>query len=151
MQTRFDHISDDDVLAAYQSATTYGFNVLPYELWQEGDLEKIGRLVLNMYYWKSWIGPPVTFFDESGLNYDGHHRVRACKYIARRLGFQIHIPVRYDPIMREPDGVRNKAPCLPSAATEVKQMKNDKDYRAPCSQDCICGSSPPSVGDTICQ
>jgi hypothetical protein len=50
-----------------------------------------------MDYWKTWIGLPVTFFKDDGSGYDGNHRVRAVKYLARQRNLQLQIPVRYVP------------------------------------------------------
>lgn len=90
MRTRFDSISDDDIDRAVAL-------VLPHERYpeRESDLRRIAHLVWWMHYWKSWLGPPVTYFSDT--DFDGHHRTRAAKYIAKRFQFQIQIPVRYAP------------------------------------------------------
>lgn len=139
MNTRFDHFSDDDIHAFSQESSKNEAWKSLTEMRSESDIEKIGRLAAIMYYWRSWIGPPVTFFDESGLNFDGHHRVRACKFIARRLGMQIHIPVRYDPIMTE---------IAAETALEVKQMQHDNKASGSDRDHCSGGTG---VSESLCK
>lgn len=90
MQTRFDGISDDKIEHAVAL-------VRPEDRYndQQSDLLRIAHMAWWMNYMKGWIGWPVTFFEPTGMNYDGHHRVRAVKWLARRRQLQIHIPVRY--------------------------------------------------------
>lgn len=90
MKTKFDHISDAEICEAVLSID----KDQEYEC-LEDDTDKIAYLVFWMSYMKSWIGWPVTYFSPRGeLFYDGHHRVRASRYIADNLGIQILIPVR---------------------------------------------------------
>jgi len=146
MQTHFDNISDSEIkaeIAKLKGVAPVGSRVNP----GEPSIWKIACYAVDMSYWRSWLGPSVTFYDESGLNFDGHHRVRACKFLARTLGLQIHIPVRYDPVMRE------KQPPAEAAAQEVTAdvaAKTDDDYRAPCSPDCCCPECVPTCGDSLC-
>lgn len=90
MRTKFDGISDDEIEQAV--ALVKIEDRYPE---QESDIRRIAWLAWWMHYMVSWHGWPVTYFEGEGLNYDGHHRVRAVKFIARRLKKQILIPVRY--------------------------------------------------------
>lgn len=90
MQTRFDHISDDEIERAVNLVRSE--DRYPE---RESDLRRIAHLAWWMFYMRAWIGWPVTYFDHEGLNYDGHHRVRAAKFLARTRKFQVQIPVRY--------------------------------------------------------
>lgn len=141
MKTKFDEISDNEIAEwVKQLHVENGTQVLWHEK-DETDAEKIGGLVINMHYHGSWLGPPVVFFTENGSEHSQHHTVRACKYLARRVGLLIQIPVKYDSTITE---------------TEAKQTRHDKDYRAPCSQDCQCRNKPATstsdgVGDTLCK
>ncbi len=95
MQTRFDHIEDEEIDAMVRNVKQEA----PYPI-GGSDTERIASLAWWINYWKAWVGPPVTYYDQSGLHYDGQRRTRACKYLARRCDLQIQIPVRYAPEMK---------------------------------------------------
>lgn len=90
MRTRFDHLSDDAITDAVE-------RVQPGERYpeQESNLRRIAYLAYWMFFWKCWLGPFVTVFSDKELDYDGHHRTRAVKWIARVKKFQIQVPVRF--------------------------------------------------------
>lgn len=92
MRTRFDQVTDDEIEAEVGC-------VSPDQKYSErdSDLRRIAHLAWWMFYMKAWIGWPVTFFESCGFHFDGHHRVRAAKFLARRRNFQVMIPVRYSP------------------------------------------------------
>lgn len=98
MKTNFDDISDDEIEkeieAAFPLANEYDNKA--------SHLRRIARLAASIGYWKSWLGPPATYYESEGVNYDGHHRCRAVKFLARQRGLQIHIPVRYSTDIKEP-------------------------------------------------
>lgn len=95
METRFDMITDTQIQEAEGL-------ILRKESYAGADQEtlSIAELARAMRWLQCWLGPPATFFSQAGLNFDGHHRVRAVKYVARQYGIQIQIPVRYDPKMK---------------------------------------------------
>lgn len=90
MRTNFDNITDDEIAEAI--ATLDHQRSYPET---ESDLIKIAYLSWWMDYWKSWLGPPLTYYSGEELHYDGHHRWRSVKYIARRRNFQIIAPLRF--------------------------------------------------------
>ncbi len=93
MKTRFDHISDKKILAVINLPTKYS------DIPDSHDCERIAWMAREMATWKAWAGRPVTYYEGSGLNFDGHHRVRAAKFVATQCDYQILIPVRYSTIM----------------------------------------------------
>ena len=95
MKTRFDGITDNQIAEWVKQLHVENGDVVLWHELDETDAEKIGRLAINMDYHKAWLGPPVVFFDEDGSAHSEHHRLRACKYLARILGTLIQIPVRY--------------------------------------------------------
>lgn len=101
MNTKFDHYDDAMIDEAWsQIRLDCKFGPLEYEtLDSEDEIGRIAWLAMSMRYWNSWVGHPVTYFQASGTDFDGHHRVRAVKYLATRHGLQLTIPVRYDPRM----------------------------------------------------
>lgn len=90
MKTNFDSITDGEIEHAVGL-------VMPQDRYpvQESDVRRIAWFAWWMHYMQAWHGWPVTYFDHDGTNYDGHHRVRAAKFLARRRQFQVMIPVRY--------------------------------------------------------
>ncbi len=135
MQTKFDHIKDTEIQDSLCEILSIKKVPIQYAICGESDTERIASLAADMNYWKAWVGPPVTFFDESGLNYDGHRRVRACKYIARMNGFQIQIPVRYDTIMSE----------------SCNEKSNEKIDDNPLLRYCCGDFVRESIGSTLCR
>ena len=92
MRTRFDHFTDEQIEQALSVRTP----VKQYEeIDQADDLARIAHLCAEMHRWQAWIGWPVTYYENEGLTFDGHHRVRATKFLARRRNLIILVPVRY--------------------------------------------------------
>lgn len=96
MRTRFDEITDDEI---EQTLATLK-HLEPYSE-TDSDLIKIAHLSWWMFYWKSWIGHPVTVFRDDDSDYDGHHRMRSTKFVARRRNYQIQVPLRFSCDMPE--------------------------------------------------
>lgn len=96
MRTRFDEITDDEIEQALATLD----HLQPYP--ETGsDLIRIPHLSWWMFYWKSWIGTPVTVFRDDAIDFDGHHRMRSVKFIARRRNYQVQVPLRFSCTMSE--------------------------------------------------
>lgn len=125
MKTRFDNIADEEIRKFIEENEITGTEPpSAYEI-LESDLSKIAFLSVFMKRWRHWIGPPCVLYDGDAQEMDGHHRVRSCKYLARVEMVEIAMPVRY------------YAEHL-IAEEKQKAIQHDKDYRAPCSDDCVC-------------
>ena len=98
MLTIFDHISDWDILTEFQ---TIGMSEEYSTISSDNTVRRIAHLAYNMFRFDAWVGWPVTIFKEGTTDYDGNHRMRAVKFLARKWRRQIHVPVRFDPTMPE--------------------------------------------------
>ena len=96
MKTNFDHITDDEINAVCVDPSQCYVDIPIHE-----HLSRIAHLAHWMGYWQSWLGPPITWYEPVGLQFDGHHRCRATKFLARRKKIQLQMPVRYDSAMAE--------------------------------------------------
>lgn len=96
MRTKFDGISDEQIEHAFNLVTE---NERYPE--RESDLRRIANLAWNMERWQCWFGPPLTFYESVGLEFDGQHRCRAVKFLARRRKVMIQVPLRYSTGMKE--------------------------------------------------
>ncbi len=98
MKTKFDHFTDEQIATAAAAVDL----AVPYvELDTRDDLLRIAHLSRWMRYWQAWLGPPLTYHESEGLEFDGQHRCRAAKFLARRYRLQILVPMRYDPRITE--------------------------------------------------
>lgn len=96
MKTKLDHITDKEIADMLTTIdTSVGYGVAEYVGGGGNHVVQIAMLARAMNYWKSWVGLPLTYYSDDGLEYDGQHRCRAVKFLIRRFGVQIQIPVRY--------------------------------------------------------
>lgn len=96
MKTKLDHITDKEIADTLAGIdTSVGYGVADYVAVGGGHVIQIAMLARAMNYWKSWVGLPLTYYADDSLEYDGQHRCRAVKFLIRRFGVQIQIPVRY--------------------------------------------------------
>lgn len=96
MKTKHDHITDDQIDLAFDHVTD---REQYHNLTK--DLDRIANLAWNMARWQCWFGAPLTYFQASGLDFDGQHRCRAVKFLARRKRLQIQVPLRYSTEIEE--------------------------------------------------
>ena len=101
MKTKFDHITDDEIATELAlSVVLECSNVSPYPF-AKSDVHRIAYLAAHMEYWQCWLGPPLTYHESEGLEFDGQHRCRAVKFLARRKGMMIQVPLRYSTRVKE--------------------------------------------------
>ena len=134
MKTKFDHISDDTIQDRILKMQVNGLESGSFYDGLRDDADRIATVAACMNRWQCWFGPPVTYYEDSSLEFDGQHRTRACKFLARVYGTQIQIPLRYSSAYLKEEA-------------EVKQMLHEKENRDLCDKP----ASDVHVGDTLCQ